>query len=283
MATRDGVLTIARTAEDAGLDSVWVTDHVVHPHRSDSVYPYRDDGIPWGPEDGYLDSFSVLAVVAGATTRLQLGTSVFVLPMRHPLFVTQTVATLDVLSGGRVILGIGAGWWKEEFDAVGAPFARRGARMDEQIEIMRALWRDGSLEHRGTYYTFDELSCRPLPVQPGGPPIWIGGMGETGLRRAARLGDGWLAVSAHAETLETGIAEVRQRATEHGRDADAIGLSTSVGLPVDRDRALERLVRLDRVGVGHVVLNLADDTVESTCSTIRTLGEELLPAMRARR
>lgn len=277
-ATRDGVLAVARAAEDAGLASVWVADHVVHPHSSLTAYPYRAKGLPWSAGDGFLDGLTTLAVIAGATSRIRIGTSVFILPMRGPLEVTKTVATLDVLSGGRVILGIGAGWWQEEFDALGATFAKRGARMDEQLEIMRKLWRDGSLEHHGDHYSFDELSCRPLPLQTGGPPVWIGGMGATGQKRAARCGDGWHAVSSDASALREGYGQVRALAAEYGRDPDAVGLSTSAGLPPDRERAVSRLVALAGAGVDHVVLNIAATTVAETCAAIDDLAANILPS-----
>jgi alkanesulfonate monooxygenase SsuD/methylene tetrahydromethanopterin reductase-like flavin-dependent oxidoreductase (luciferase family) len=144
--------------------------------------------------------------------------------MRDPLLVAKTVATLDVLSGGRMILAVGAGWWKEEFQALGQQFARRGARMDEQIAILRALWRDGVLAHKGDFYEFDELVCEPRPLQAAGPPIWIGGMGPAGRRRAATIGDGWHALGSHDGTLLEGFAEGRRRGArrpergrQHGR------------------------------------------------------------------
>jgi probable F420-dependent oxidoreductase len=279
-ATRSGVLSVARCAEDAGLDSVWVADHLVYPVRSESAYPYRADGTPFGPEDGFLEAFTMLAAVAGATSRVQLGTSVFVMPMREPLQIAKTVATLDVLSEGRVILGIGAGWWEEEYRALGATFARRGRRLDEQIQIVRALWRDGRLEHHGEFYDFDEVVCEPRPVQPGGPPILVGGMGAPGWRRAARLGDGWHAVGSHEETLSEGLAEVRRLAAESGREPDEVGLSTSAGLPADPERALKRLIRLGETGVRHVVLNVPGDTASEMCAAIERLASEVLPEVR---
>jgi probable F420-dependent oxidoreductase len=278
-ATRHGVLAVARAAEAAGLDSVWVADHLAFPIKSESTYPYRSGGTPFTAEDGFLEAFTTLAAVAGATERVALGTSVFVMPMREPVQVAKTVATLDVLSGGRVILGIGAGWWEEEFRAVGARFAARGRRLDEQIAIVRALWRDGVAEHHGEFYDFDELASLPLPAQPGGPPIWIGGMGKPGWRRAATLGDGWHAVGSHDETLREGHAEVRRLAEGAGRDPESVGLTTSAGLPPEPERAVNRLVRLARAGVHHVVLNLAEDTTAAMCAAIDRLAAEVLPAV----
>jgi probable F420-dependent oxidoreductase len=278
-ADRAGVLTVARMAEEVGLDSVWVADHIVYPLHSDSRYPYRADGPPFAPEDGFLDAFTTLATIAGATERIALGTSVLVLPMRDPLEVAKSVATLDVLSGGRVILGVGAGWWREEFEALGAPFARRGARMDEQIAIVRALWRDGRLSgHRG-HYEYDELVSRPRPLQPGGPRMLIGGMGAAARQRAALLGDGWHALGSHDETLREGFADVLRIAREAGRDPAHLSLSTSAGLPADLHSAVRRLGRLAGAGVDQVVLNVPGNTAAETCSAIERLGTEVLPGL----
>jgi probable F420-dependent oxidoreductase len=201
--------------------------------------------------------------------------------MRDPLLVAKTVATLDVLSGGRVILGIGAGWWEEEFRALGEQFARRGRRMDEQIEIVRALWRDGTAQHQGEFYDFDELACEPRPVQPGGPPIWVGGMGPAGHRRAARVGDGWHALGSHDATLLEGFAEVERLAVEAGREPGSVGLSTSAGLPGDSERAIARLARLEAAGVRHVVLNVPGNTAADICAGIERLASDVLPGARA--
>jgi probable F420-dependent oxidoreductase len=279
-ATRDGVLSVARCAEDAGLDSVWVADHVVHPHESVSTYPYRPDGVPFGPEEGFLEAFTLLSVIAGATSRVQLGTSVLVMPMREPLLTAKTVATLDVLSGGRTILAMGAGWWEEEFDALGVPFRRRGKRFDEQLHIMRALWSRGELSHDGDAFSFGALTCRPLPVQPGGPPILIGGMGPAAWRRTARLGDGWHAVGANSEALERGRAEIHRLAVEAGRDPSAIAISTSTGLVPDAERLIARMRRLAGGGVTHAVFNVTDNTARGICSAIERFADEVLPTLR---
>ena len=280
-ADRAGVLTVARMAEDVGLDSVWVADHVVYPLHSDSRYPYRADGPPFAPEDGFLDAFTTLATIAGATDRIALGTSVLVLPMRGPLEVAKSVATLDVLSGGRVIVGVGAGWWREEFEALGAEFSRRGARMDEQIAILRALWRDGGLSGHGGQYQYGELVSRPQPLQPGGPPMLIGGMGAAARRRAALLGDGWHALGSHDEMLREGFADVLEIARQAGRDPGALSLSTSAGLPPDPDNAVRRLDRLASAGVDQVVLNVPGNTAADICSAIQWLGTEVLPGLAA--
>ena len=280
LATRDGVLAVARTIEECGLDSAWVADHVVYPLQGGERYPYSRKGPPFGPRDGFLEAFTTLALVAGATSRIALGTSAVVLPMREPLLTAKTVATLDVLSGGRTILAIGAGWWAEEFRALGAPFEHRGRRVDEGIRVLRALWSQGSLEHRGEFFRFAEIACEPRPVQPGGPPIWIAGTGPAAWRRTATLGDGWHPFQPRPEQLAEGRAQIDRIAREERRDPSEIGVSAAIGLPSDPGRAVERLLELARRGVAHVVLAIPGASVEERCAAIERFVSELRPVIR---
>jgi probable F420-dependent oxidoreductase len=275
LATRSGLVDIAQAAEAVGIDSVWVADHIVFPLESRSVYPYRADGVPFTAEDGFLEGLTSLAVLAGATERIRLGTSVLVLPLREPLTAAKTIATLDVLSGGRTVLAVGAGWWEEEFAAVGQRFSARGRRFDEQLEILRRAWSEPSFSHRGEFYSFEALSCTPLPIQKGGPPLLIGGMGAAAMRRAATLGDGWHAVGGRIDTLAEGWQTVKAA----GSRTD-LRLSTSSGLHPDPDRALDRLLALDRFGVDDLVLNLDAPTVPAFIEKVVHLGSDLLPRLR---
>lgn len=280
LATRDGVLAVARTIEECGLDSAWVADHIVYPLEGGERYPYSLEGPPFGAQDGFLEALTTLALAAGATSRISLGTSALVLPMREPLLAAKTVATLDVLSGGRTILAVGAGWWAEEFRALAVPFEGRGRRLDEGIQVLRGLWSRGSLEHRGDCFDFAEVACEPRPVQPGGPPIWIAGTGPAAWRRAALLGDGWHPLRLGPEQLAEGRAEVDRIAREERRDPAEIGLSTSVGMPSDPGRAVERLLELAKSGVGHVVLAAPGASVEERCAAIERFASDALPVVR---
>jgi probable F420-dependent oxidoreductase len=277
-ATREGVLSVARAAEAAGLDSLWVADHVVYPLATGSRYPYRDDGAPFAPEDGFLEAITTLAAIAGATERIGLGTSVLVLPMREPLLTAKALATLDVLSGGRVQMGIGVGWWREEFESLGAQFERRGSRMEEQIAILRALWRDGVVSHHGEFHDFEELACEPRPVQSGGPPILIGGTTARAKERAGRLGDGWHALGSHDEMLREGFADVLRSARDAGRGDDDVILSTSIGLPADPEHAVRRLTRLASVGASQVVVNVTGGAADAV-TAIEMLATHVLPKL----
>lgn len=260
-ATRKGVIEAAQAAESAGFDSLWVADHIVFPMESTSRYPYRADGVPFSPDDGFLEAFTTLAVAAGVTSRVELGTSVLVMPMREPLITAKVVSTLDVLSGGRTVLAMGAGWWQEEFEALGQRFDARGRRFDEQIDILRDAWSHQSVSHDGEFYQFEELSCTPLPIQTGGPKLLIGGMGALAHRRAATLGDGWHAVGADLEVLLAGRKAIDKIAADNGRDPSEIQISTSAGLSSDPGRAADRVRSLAKGGVDHLIVNLRGEGV----------------------
>lgn len=279
-AHRDGVIDVARCAEDVGLDSVWVADHLTMPLTEGGSYPYSRSGrTPFAPEDGFLEALTVLAVVAGATRRVQLGTSVLVAPQRHPLVTAKTVATLDVLSEGRVVLGVGGGWWREEFDALGMPFDRRGRAFDEVIEILRLLWEQGEGAYEGQVFRFGRVACLPRPVQPGGPPLLVGGTSRAALERAGRMGDGWHAVGASLPDLAAGIDTVRGAAVAAGRDPDDLGFSLLMRLPTGPD-AVERLLELRALGIGHVVFGLPADEPKEACNQLEEFAGTTLRHIR---
>ncbi|MFN8052484.1 MAG: TIGR03619 family F420-dependent LLM class oxidoreductase [Acidimicrobiales bacterium] len=196
----EGYVEVARAAEAAGFSSVALSDHVVYPEKLESVYPYTPDGKPqYDPKWDFPDPWVTVGAMASATTSLRFLTNVFVLPARNPLLVAKTVGTASRLSGGRVSLGIGAGWMREEFDLLEQRFSARGRRMDEMVEVMRAVWAGGFVEHHGEFYDFDRLEMRPVPPAP--VPFLVGGHSEVALRRAARL-DGWIGVNYRLDDLE---------------------------------------------------------------------------------
>jgi probable F420-dependent oxidoreductase len=280
-ANRRAVIEVARAAEDHGFDSVWVADHIVYPTVSSSRYPYRTSGLPFAAADGFLEAFTTLSVVAGATERVGLGTSVLVLPMREPLLVAKTVATLDVLSEGRVILAVGAGWWEEEFAALGAEFDDRGSRLDEQLQILRAAWRDGCASYEGNHYAFSEVACYPLPMQEGGPRLLIGGSGRNVWRRTALHGDAWHAVGFDPQLLRQGLAEIKEFATAAGREPGEISLSVSAGLGRSASDTVERLCTLHALGAAQAVLNIGGPAqdVGSVCRAMETFAADVRPQL----
>src|SRR4029077_19263448 len=188
-ATREGILALAREGERLGLHSAMIADHIVLPVESQSAYPYTLDGKHPSAGDA-LETFSILGVVAGATEQLRLVTSVLVLPYRNPVLTAKMAASLDVLSGGRLTLGVGAGWLKEEFEALESPaFEARGAVTDEWIAIFKQLWSCSPASFDGRFYRYSEIRCEPFPVQQPHPPIWVGGQArrpDRGRRQSAR-------------------------------------------------------------------------------------------------
>ncbi len=210
---------MARAAEQAGFSRIALSDHVVHPRQIRTPYPYTADGTPrWPPFTGWLDPWVAIASMAAVTERLRFFTSVYVLPMRSPFLVAKTVGSAAVLSGGRVELGVGAGWMEDEFELMQQPFVGRGRRMDEMIEVLRLLWTGGWVAHSGDHYAFDELEMSPVPAQP--IPIFVGGFSAPALRRAAAIGDGW--ISDLHTTVELGelIRRVKSLRGEGPRAAE---------------------------------------------------------------
>jgi probable F420-dependent oxidoreductase len=255
-ATRDGVLLAARRLESLGYDSLWVSDHVVIPWEIRSRYPYNATGdFPLAPTTDFLEPLTALTLAAAVTSRVRLGTSVLVLPHRHPVLTAKTLATLDHLAPGRVILGAGVGWMREEIELFGVPYARRGAWTDEAIRIMRACWRDDRVSFKGEYFSFEEVGCRPRPAG-GTIPIWIGGHTERALRRVATLGDGWHAAFPTPTALGEGIARLREVCQQIGRDPATLTISARLGHPARRPAAdlLGELRALRDLGVVHVIL-----------------------------
>ena len=283
-ASRSAVLAVAKVAEAAQLDSVWVADHIVYPTASDSRYPYRSKGLPFSASEGFLEAITQLSVVAGATEHIRLGTSVLVLPMREPLLAAKMMTTLDVLSGGRAVIAVGAGWWQEEFDAVSAPFARRGARLDEQLAILKAAWQQGTFDYHGENYEFAEVSCLPLPIQPGGPPVLIGGNGPVSWKRAGRAGDGWHAVGIALDALKRGVEQVRLAADSVGRDPARLEFSVSTGMSRSAAQTVERLGALRDIGMTQAVLNTGagGNELGAYLNSVETLADSVLPQIRSR-
>jgi probable F420-dependent oxidoreductase len=224
-----GILRVAQAAEEAGFHSVWLFDHLFTPSHLESKYPYTADGsYLMTAQLPFADPVAVMAAVAGATSTIHFGTRVLIPTYRHPVVLAKELATIDALAGGRMILGVGAGWMTEEFDAVDVPSQDRFARMDEHIELMRNAWRNGVASFAGRFYSHVEAGFGPQPPGPGHTiPIIIGGHGDAALRRAARYGDGW-AVSAKGDALlahgfgavEERLQRLRQFCDDEGRNFD---------------------------------------------------------------
>ena len=276
-ATREGVLTVASKVEELGFDSLWVSDHVVIPWHIDSRYPYNATGdFPLAPGTDFLEPLTALTLAAAVTSRVRLGTSVLVLPHRHPVLTAKMLATLDHLAPGRVILGAGVGWMREEIELFGVPYARRGAWTDEAIAIMRACWRDERVSHRGEFFRFEDLGVRPRPVR-GTIPIWIGGHTDRALRRVATLGDGWHAAFPTPAALGEGIARLREACRTAKRDVATLTISARLGLSAKRPAAemVAELRALRELGVGHLIVEPRQRDVGEMVETYERFAGEV--------
>ena len=219
-ATADTIVSLGTRAEALGFDSLWVSDQVVIPSELGPSFPYSVSGrYDIEANENFFEALSVLTYLAGRTGRVRLGTSVLVLPYRQPLVVAKQWATLDALAGGRTILGVGAGFMREQFEALGMDtFDRRGAATDEAIRLLRAAWAPGAeVSFAGSVYRVPLVRFLPKPARPGGPPIWVGGNGRRSIRRAAELGDGWHAVGIGPEELRAGVATLHALLDRSGR------------------------------------------------------------------
>ncbi len=219
-------VAFARLAEELEFESVWVVDHVVMCPEYESRYPYDPSGrSPFHADVVQPDPLVWLSYVAAATRRIQLATGILILPQRNPVVLAKTLASLDRLSGGRLLLGMGVGWVREEAEAVGTRFSDRGRRADEAIEAMRALWREPLSSYHGEFVRFDGVVSRPKPVRDGGPPIIVGGHSRAAARRAGRLGDGFYPLGMVGDELASLCDLMAETARAHGRDPAAIELT----------------------------------------------------------
>jgi probable F420-dependent oxidoreductase len=230
-ATPEALETIVQRGEALGFHSVMIADHVVFPAAIASKYPYTVSGEFPGGGDA-LEQLTLVAFVAGRTHRLRLVTSVMILPYRNPVLTAKMLATIDVLSNGRLTVGVGVGWLREEFEALAAPdFERRGAASDEYLRIFKTLWTESPASFAGEFYRFTDLRCLPRPVQKPHPPIWIGGHSAPALRRVARHGDGWHPVGANAAVplrpaeLRDSLEQLFRLTEAEGRDPAALTIS----------------------------------------------------------
>jgi len=239
----EGLTHLARTAERVGMDSMWTVEHVVIPVGYQSTYPYDPSGkMPAPAEMPMPDPLLALTYAAAVTTTLRLATGILILPQRHPLYVAKEVATLDVLSNGRVILGIGVGWLEEEFRALGIPFEERAGRTAEAVRAIRMLWKDEPCAFDGTYYRWAAVDSYPKPVQRPGVPIVVGGHTEIAAKRAARYGDGFFPGVTDEAQLVRLLTVMREECARLGRDPAEIEVTSGRAVPTeDTVRELEDL------------------------------------------
>jgi len=240
--TGDFIRRSARAAEKAGFASFWVGDHLVlFGAYPESPYPYAGVNPAWGdppiadPRLPLYEPVMAMAWAAAATETIEIGSSILILPQRNPVVLAKELSVLDEFSGGRVVLGAGVGWCKEEMDAVGTDWTTRGKRTDEYIAAMRTLWRDDAAEFSGPSVQFKDTYMYPRPVRPGGIPILIGGDSEIAQKRVARTGDGWLAFNLPVAEAPSRVARLKELTRAQDRDPDALRISVAIFTWTEQD------------------------------------------------
>ena len=297
VAGTDAIARVAREAENMGYDSVWVSDHIVVPDQDVERFG-----------KGYYDPFSVLSYVAAITERISLGTSIVIIPLRNPLHTAQVAATVDQLSAGRLILGVGVGSAEPEYQAMNVSWEERGSIADEALEVLRHVWSVDRPDFQGRYFNFSEINSFPQPVQQPHPPIWIGGGSRRALRRAAEFGDAWHPTRPSFQLLEEGVPRLRELAARAGREPEDIRIAarhpmkildksllamqatmSSVGTPgtwplFDTvERVAEGVQHFREAGVDHLVMDtfysipeLHQETVDSVLVTMERFARYVI-------
>ena len=226
LATPENVIGLAQFAESRNYHSIWLADHIVFPAKVESRYPYSPDGsFPAPDTDPILEPIATMGVLAGATKKVKIGTAVLVMPYRNPVVLGRMLATYDVFSNGRVILGVGSGWMEEEFKALQtADFGARGEVTDEYIDIFKKVSAGGTVSHEGEHYRFDPVQCYPESLQRPHPPVLIGGVSNRALRRVAEKGDGWISVSLDPDDIPERLDKLSELCRRNDRTLDDLWL-----------------------------------------------------------
>lgn len=265
------ITTVARWAEELGYHSVWQTDHVVLPERVEAYYPYRKNNRwDYPPETKWVDPLLTLAWAGAVAPNLKLGTSVQVIPLRNPILLAKRISSLDFLTGGRVIFGVGVGWMEEEFNLIGESFPNRGKRAMEMIKLMRELWTGKTVDFQGEFYQVSDCKMHPQPIQPNIPVVW-GGHSNATLKRVAQVGDGWHPTQISLEQLEEGIRKVRQYCEEYQRDPDSVLI---IARPGDNYKInAETQARHVELGIDHLIVDSPVKFNEDP--SLKTLREQM--------
>jgi probable F420-dependent oxidoreductase len=282
LATGEALTTFAREADGRGIASLWVSDHVVFPRTATGSYP--GGRFPHPPDKPYLEPVIALTAAAVCTTRARLGASVFILGHRHPVVMAKMLTSIDALSNGRLICGVGVGWWKEELEILGVPFNRRGRQADEILKIFTTLWSDANPAFEGEFFRFRDIGFAPKPVQKPRPPIWVGGDSPGAFRRVATLGDGWHATSKTPAEFSEALTRLRAAADKAGRAFDTIELSLRYTLRDDllakgTQAVVDALGEYKRVGVSHLLLEFRRDDLARMLEILDLVTSAVRPAV----
>ncbi len=286
-AKRDAILGIAKTAETLGFDSVWVSDHIVIPESHQ------------GFGNVFYEPIATLTYIAALTTKIYLGTSVIILPYRNPIILAKMVSTLDVLSNGRVILGVGTGWLKEEFQALGVPYEKRGKMTDEHIQVLKTLWGQERPKFIGMYNKFEDINFLPKPIQKPCPPIWIGGNSRKAIERAVNLGHGWHPEGLTPEEVKEKVKYINKLLVKKKKVTSGFVISLRKNLQIKRaseneiknsdkretlrgtpKKIIEGIEKYKNSGVSHLIFHVLSGNLEGVIKTMEFFSREIRPAIK---
>jgi probable F420-dependent oxidoreductase len=276
-------MRFCREAEARSIASLWVSDHVVFPRAKSGEYP--GGRFPHAPDTPYLEPVAVLAAAAMVTERARLGSSVFILGHRHPVVMAKMLTSIDALSNGRLICGVGVGWWEEELTTLGVPFKQRGRHADEILKIFKTLWTSDHPTFAGEFFQFGDLGFQPKPVQKPHPPIWVGGNSPGAFRRVVEYGDGWHATYLQPEPLRESLAKLRAVADAAKRPFDTIELSMRVAtkgpIKESRQQLVDLLGAYKKAGLTHVMLDIRRDSLTEMLEALDAVTTDVRAAVNA--
>jgi probable F420-dependent oxidoreductase len=248
------VIPFVQRAETLGYESVWTAEHVIIPAMYTSVYPYNPSGkVPFRADTAIIDPLIALTFIASATTRLRLGTGVNILPQMNPLYLAKWASSLDHLSRGRLMLGVGIGWLREEFEAIGVPFAQRGRRADEYLQALKAVWTGKEVNFHGEFLHWQGFMMRPRPIQSGGVPLIIGGVSPAAIRRTVRYGDGWYVIGKDLNDYRNHMQALASECARQGRRQEDLEITAYWNYSRE---GLESLAVYKDLGVHRLLVNM---------------------------
>lgn len=275
-ASKSEIVKIAQIAEELGFDSIWVSDHVIIPDAHK------------GFGNVFYDPFIALSYIAAKTRKIKLGTSVIVLPYRNPVVMAKMISTLDNLSDGRIILGVGSGWLKEEFEALGIAYEKRGELTDEMLKVLKILWTEDSPEFKGSYYNFSNIKFLPKPLQKPYPQVWVGGGTKKAIERAVEYGQGWQPVGLSPEKLGEKMPYLKSLLQNHNTENFEVSLRRTIEI-TNKDLSQEEILRgsiekivrgireYKKIGVDHLLLHFLSGTSEGVLNSMKVFSQEIKP------
>ena len=268
------VIPFVHKAERLGYESVWTAEHVIIPKHYDSVYPYNPSGkVPFQPDAAIIDPLVALTFIAAATSRLRLGTGVNILPQTNPLYLAKWASSIDHLSQGRLMLGLGIGWLQEEFAAIGVPFARRGKRSDEYLAALKAVWTGQEVDFQGEFVRWQGFQMRPAPAQAGGVPLVIGGVSAPAIRRTVRHGDGWYVIGKDLDEYRTHMRALDDECRRQGRNRAELEITAYWDY---YRQGADSLSAYQELGVDRLLINVRALRHDSTDAALERFADEVI-------